>query len=139
MDLSAGTQRRRDRFAGALLLTLILCVSVSAAELPEWIGYRGSGGFGIFRDAKPPLKWDVKTGENIRWRVPVANWGHSSPLLVQNRVFVVSEPGGKHAFPVLECFDAAGGKKLWDVDLDHLDAVNVPAAEREQVAAGQVR
>ena len=92
-SLNAGTQRHLDRSFGALLSIMALCGSGRAAELPEWIGYRGPGGFGIFRDAKPPLNWDVKTGENIRWRVPVANWGHSSPLLVRNRVFVVSEPG----------------------------------------------
>jgi outer membrane protein assembly factor BamB len=99
-------------------------------ELPEWIGYRGPGGSSVFRDARPPLKWDARTGENIRWRVPVANWGHSSPVAVNGRVFVVSEAGWKHAFPVIECFDAENGRKRWEVELDHLDAVDAVAAER---------
>ena len=130
-NMCDGIEKRWVRLAKAVLLTLVVCGPVRAAELPEWIGYRGPGGFGIFRDAKPPLKWDVKTGENIRWRVPVANWGHSSPLLVRDRVFVVSEPGWKHTFPVLECFSAVDGKKLWEKELDPIDAVEAPASERE--------
>lgn len=113
--------------------TLTILALLAALALPLWaadtvVGYRGDGS-GVFADAKPPTACNAQTGENIRWRVPVANWGYGSPIVVDGKVIVMSEPGWTHDFPLAQCFDVETGKLLWERDLDHFALLKLPDAE----------
>jgi outer membrane protein assembly factor BamB len=55
-----------------------------------WPSFRGPGATGVADGMKLPDVWNVKTGENIRWRVPVPGLAHSSPVVWGDRVFVTS-------------------------------------------------
>ena len=39
---------------------------------------------------KLPVKWNVETGENIKWKTPIPGLAHSSPIVWGDRVFVTS-------------------------------------------------
>ncbi len=97
-----------------LLASILLGATLSVQA--QWIGYRGPNGAGVFADARLPATLAVQ------WQVPVANWGNSSPVAVAGKVFVLNEIGWKHDFPLLQCFDGATGKLLWEKELDHLGA-----------------
>lgn len=114
-----------NAFDKTLFAACVLAASLhlGAAE-PAWTGYRGPDGTGVFTDAKPLIS------PAIKWQVPVANHGNGSPLVIGNRVLVISEPGWKHDFPLLQCFDVATGKLLWEQLLDHLSATGKPPAEQ---------
>lgn len=104
-----------------------------AADAPTMVGYRGDGSC-VAKDAKPPTTWDMATGKNILWKVPAANYGCAMPVVAGGRVYVMSEPGWKHDWPVLQCFDADTGKELWLREVNHLEVAVPDKAAREAAA-----
>jgi len=56
--------------------------------LDQWPQWRGPLGTGTSPRADPPARWDGKTGENVRWKVPVPGRGHSAPIIWGDRVFL---------------------------------------------------
>ena len=99
----------------------------------HWPSYRGhqaagqAGGFAV------PDTWDLESGENVRWRIPVEGLAHSSPVIWGDRIFVttaVREAGDQELVvglygsiaPVqdessfrfeLHCYDKTSGEALW--------------------------
>jgi outer membrane protein assembly factor BamB len=67
------------------------------------LGWRGDG-TGNYAGAQPATRWSDKL--NVAWRTEVGE-GHSSPVVVGDRVLITSEPD------LLVCLDAASGKVLW--------------------------
>lgn len=65
---------------------LIAAVSITMAE--NWTHWRGPSMDGSSATAKPPIKWDANT--NIAWKVPVPGAGSATPIVWENKVFVVS-------------------------------------------------
>ena len=118
------------------ILPFILFSTVQAADpvTPAWTGFRGPEGTGVWANAKPPTIWDGATGQNIRWKAPLANWGLGQPVVVKGKVFVMSEPGWKHDWPLLQCFDVATGKLAWEKELNTIDLLpDLPGAEKEEL------
>jgi outer membrane protein assembly factor BamB len=99
-----------------------LCVSlaVAASGLPtraeDWPGWRGPRGDGTSLEHGLPLHWsagkDGGAAENILWKVPLPGAGHASPIVVGDRVFVVSCDAATEE-RLLLCFEAASGRQLW--------------------------
>jgi outer membrane protein assembly factor BamB len=85
-------------------------------------------GTGMFRDARPVVNWDERTGSNIVWKTALPNWSNSSPIVTRGRVFVISE--ARAGFPVLFCINARTGEIMWQREIDHLDALP-PVRQRE--------
>lgn len=100
----------------------------------NWPSFRGPGASGIASGPVPPTSWNVATGENILWRVPIPGLGHASPIVWDDRVFVLTAISGRsdaslrvglygdiasvpddseHRW-VLSCLDARTGRTLWD-------------------------
>ena len=78
--------------------------SVTAADWPQW---RGPQRDGRVRGFTTPQTWPKALRE--QWRVTVGV-GHSSPLLVDGRIYVFARSGEEE---VLMALDAASGKELW--------------------------
>lgn len=121
--------------AAGILLALPLLAQGEAPKVPggvAWTGYRGPLSTGVHQ-GKPPVSCDEKTGENLRWKIPMPNWGHSQPVVCGNRVFVISEGGWPETqdFPLLQVLDLATGKEVARDTLDHLPATGLSAAEQE--------
>ena len=115
----------------AAILALTGTLLAADPTTPAWTGFRGPEGTGVWATAKPPTTWDGATDKNIRWKVPLANWGLGQPVVLKGKVFVISEPGWKHDWPLLQCFDSATGKLAWEKELNTLDLLpNLPAAEK---------
>jgi outer membrane protein assembly factor BamB len=110
--------------AAFLALLLIVPLGVSA----DWLQWRGPFNNGMaIGDA--PLRWDDST--NIRWRVPIPGRGHSTPVIVGDRLFLTTaiptgrgtatrggradggaDGGLEHRFEVL-AIDRNTGETLW--------------------------
>jgi len=84
-----------------LLLSLTTGGLVGAAERPA--GWRGDG-TGSYPSANPIAKWSEKG--NVLWKSEVGA-GQSSPVVVNQRVFVTAEPD------LLLCLDTETGRELW--------------------------
>lgn len=119
-----------------LLLALLFATTAQACGQAtgsdNWLSWRGPLQTGAAPDAKPPKRWSEQ--ENVRWKTKLPGLGHSSPIVVGDRVFVttaiaygpqlppvpVIAPGAhdnldvtqRHRFVVL-ALDRASGEILW--------------------------
>jgi outer membrane protein assembly factor BamB len=83
---------------------VVQAASSDAGPSPQHpVGWRGDG-TGHYPSAVPVTKWSAN--ENVLWKTE-AGAGHSSPVVVGERVVVTAEPD------LVICLDAATGKELW--------------------------
>ena len=115
------------------LLGLSLLLSAGTA-LANWPQFRGPQASGQTTGPATPQTWNGESGENVLWRVPVAGLGHSSPVIVGDRIFLTTainesgkadlkvglygdigaaEDNGVQKWVVL-CHDRKTGAKLWE-------------------------
>jgi len=86
----------------------------------QWPRFRGYDGGARAEAAAIPLTWDVKGGENVRWKASVPLKGYSSPVVWGNRVFVT---GGNREQRRVFAFDAMSGEAVWARSLTGSNAV----------------
>ena len=117
-------------FAAALLALTAALSAAPSQTTSHWLEWRGPFGTGVaVGDA--PLRWSEKNG--VRWQVAVPGRGHSTPIVVGDRLFLTTaiptgrgssaparsrgggggaDAGLEHRFDVL-AIDRASGKTLW--------------------------
>ena len=101
----------------------------SADARRNWAQWRGPDATGVSATATPPLEW--AEGKNIKWKVEIPGRGHATPVVWNDRLFVLtavpaSVPGdaqhaprgglrsrGVHKFTVL-AIDRRTGRTLWE-------------------------
>jgi outer membrane protein assembly factor BamB len=66
----------------------VVLSSIASAAATAWPTWRGPSGAGVAPDAKPPLKWS--NTENIKWKVKLPGDGHATPIVWQDRMFVLT-------------------------------------------------
>lgn len=76
----------------------------------QWPSFRGPGAFAVARYTNAPTTWDVETGENIKWKVPVPLEGSNSPVIWGNRLFISGADLSKRE---VFCYDTESGDLLW--------------------------
>jgi hypothetical protein len=69
-----------------LLILFLSCVAsltttAGAANWPQW---RGPGGSGVSTERNLPAEWNAN--KNIKWKIPIAGRGHSSPVVWGNKI-----------------------------------------------------
>lgn len=113
------------------IVSLFVTVSAIAGNWPSFRGPNGSG----LGTGSPPVSWNVDSGENIKWKVPVTGLAHSSPIVWGDRVFITTavslsaeatlstgwldgtgdsaDDTGEWEWRVI-CIDRGTGKTLWE-------------------------
>ncbi|MDX1945362.1 MAG: PQQ-binding-like beta-propeller repeat protein [Pirellulaceae bacterium] len=89
-----------------------LALAAAGVRAENWPGWRGPRGDGTSHETGIPTLWDGTTGKNIAWKTLLPGSGHASPIIWEDRVFLVAcltEPKER----VLLCLDRANGKILW--------------------------
>jgi outer membrane protein assembly factor BamB len=116
MDLSYPRSRLK---VPAMPLALRICLVLSLLMFPllsaraeNWPLWRGPRGDGSSLETGVPTTWNGETGENIAWKTEIPGTGHSSPVVWEDRIFLVSCLEDK-AQRVLLCLDRKSGKILW--------------------------
>lgn len=100
----------------------------------NWTAFRGASRTGIADGQHPPAAFDLESGRNVRWSVPVPGLGMSSPIVWDGRVYITTavssatrqsiEDNGlgwiaavpedvPHEWKVM-CYDLATGDLVWD-------------------------
>jgi len=120
----------------APLFAISPAVTVPSEDSVHWTSFRGNSSNG-HASGGAPLEWDVPSGKNVLWRVPVEGLAHSSPVIWGDKLFLTSavrkaekaelsslygsagygagdpvEDEGEHDF-MLHCLDKRTGKVLW--------------------------
>lgn len=103
------------RTLAALALLLVASSALTAGNWPAW---RGPTGQGYCDEANVPLKWDGKKSENVKWKVPLADPGNSTPAVWGESVFVTQANKGGTVRSLL-CFARADGKLKWQKDVSY--------------------
>jgi outer membrane protein assembly factor BamB len=93
-----------------LALALVL-TAVASSTAQEWSRFRGPNGTGE-SETKFPAQWSEKEFE---WKVELPGFGHGSPVLWGDRIFLMSADNATATRYVL-CLDAKDGKQLWRRD-----------------------
>lgn len=147
----------RTHFHLSVALTCAFLLNLDA-KAGDWPRYRGPNGFGVSPDEAPvPTKWT--NTENLKWRVEIPGPGHSSPIVVGDRVFLTywsgygtdaESPGDMNALRLnLLCLNRGDGSTLWSktvepalpeqeyggMMLQHGYATHTPASDGEKVFA----
>jgi outer membrane protein assembly factor BamB len=91
----------------ACLLLALLAPVASAEDWPMWRGPRSDG---TSSETNIPTRWSAT--ENIRWKVFIPGKGHSSPIVVGDRILLTTcmEDQGLR---MLLCLDRTTGRLLW--------------------------
>lgn len=79
----------------------------------DWPWWRGPTRNGIATDTPVPTK--LSDSDHVVWKTPVPGRGHSSPVVVGNRVFLTSADERQQIHYVL-AFDRKTGQPLWKVE-----------------------
>jgi outer membrane protein assembly factor BamB len=100
----------------------------------DWPGFRGIAARGVDDGKALPVEWSVPDKKLVKWRVPVAGLGHSSPVVWGDHVCTASAISGtpdpqlkvglygdigsvldqtEHKF-IVACFDKRTGKQRWE-------------------------
>jgi outer membrane protein assembly factor BamB len=102
---------RPRTLASTLVMTqAVLWLAAASVQAENWPCWRGPRGDGTSGERDVPIRWS--SGDNIAWKVEVPGRGHASPIVWEDRVFVVSciEESQER---LLLCFDRATGSQLW--------------------------
>ena len=94
---------------GLVLLGWLACPA--AAE--NWPGWRGPRGDGSSLEKNIPLRWNGPAGENVAWKVEIPGRGHASPIVWDDRLFLITcrQDAGQRC---LMCLDRRTGRTLWE-------------------------
>jgi outer membrane protein assembly factor BamB len=99
-----------------LAISTLLALS-AVAHADNWPAWRGPTGQGCCFEKNLPLKWSAK--ENVKWRIPLAHAGNSTPVIWGDKIFLTQANKDGTARSLL-CFARADGKLLWKNDVEYL-------------------
>ncbi|MEO1528729.1 MAG: PQQ-binding-like beta-propeller repeat protein [Planctomycetota bacterium] len=71
-----------------LTASLLVLLTAPAALADNWGHWRGPTGNGTAVGATPPTTWSAT--ENVKWKVPIPGRGSGSPVIWDDKVFVVT-------------------------------------------------
>jgi len=103
------TPRRSTFIVPTLLLAQLLSAGHSAVadNWPCWRGPDANNHASESTDA--PISWNLQTGGNIVWKTPLPGRGHSSPVVIEDGIFLTTAEEGNQTQSLLK-FDREGGR-----------------------------
>ncbi|HET6555742.1 MAG TPA: PQQ-binding-like beta-propeller repeat protein [Prolixibacteraceae bacterium] len=94
----------------SVIIGSLIISSLTNLKAENWPGWRGPNGDGTSSETNLPTQWDSVT--NVMWKIPVPGIGHGSPIIWEDRIFIIS------AIPetqerILLCYNSTDGSLLW--------------------------
>ncbi len=94
-------------------------LSVGENDWPQWAGSHLRNN--VTDQANVVTEWDVTTGQNVRWSMPLGSETYGNPVIANGKVYVGTNNGAGYLkrYPsdvdlgVLLCFDEKDGTFLW--------------------------
>ncbi len=102
-----------------LALERIAKMEVGRKDWPQWGGSYGRNNTPEGKNI--PIKWNVETGENILWSMPLGSETYGNPVVANGQVYIGTNNGNGYIkrYPssvdlgCLVCFDEKSGQFLW--------------------------
>ena len=92
------------------IVILLILNSMTVSRAQNWPCWRGPAGDGTSTETNLPTRWDSVT--NVIWKIPVPGTGYSSPIIWNDRLFLVTAFAETHE-KILLCYDSKKGDLLW--------------------------
>ena len=89
--------------------------SLKLSAQSDWPWWRGPTRNGVAN--RDPVPTKLSDADNLLWKTPVPGRGHSSPIIVGNRVFLATADEQKKTQSVV-AFDCSSGKQLWQIEVN---------------------
>ncbi|MHC4744257.1 MAG: outer membrane protein assembly factor BamB family protein, partial [Planctomycetota bacterium] len=99
-----------DRIFVLISAIALIPVFVSPASGENWPAWRGPRTDGTSIEKNIPVMWS--NSENVRWRTPLPGKGHASPIVWEDKIFLVTAIE-ERSERFLLAIDAADGKILY--------------------------
>src|SRR5690554_322161 len=98
--------RRATNMKRTVTLALVVasCVSTAAAD---WTAFRGKHGNGASASEKAPT--NIRDRGNIRWAADLPGRGLSSPIIIDQKIYITCSSGPEQKVLHVLCFDDATG------------------------------
>jgi outer membrane protein assembly factor BamB len=71
-------------------LLFVCLVLANAASAQNWPSFRGRNASGVADGGHPPTIWNAEKSVNIAWKTSLPGFGHSSPVVWGDRVFITT-------------------------------------------------
>ena len=68
----------------------LIAFTFTTALAQNWPQFRGPGATGVAEGSPQAAKWDASTQTNVRWKTAIPGLSHSSPVVWENKVFVMT-------------------------------------------------
>ncbi|MCA9132366.1 MAG: PQQ-binding-like beta-propeller repeat protein, partial [Planctomycetales bacterium] len=106
-------------------------LDVGPHDWPQWAGSHLRNN--VTDEADIPVEWDVASGKNVRWTMPLGSETYGNPVVANGKVYVGTNNGAGYLkrYPsevdlgVLLCFDEKDGKFLWQHSSEKLPSGRV--------------
>ena len=122
---------RKQRIVEFLGLVCLVAVSpLLAADWPMW-GGNAQRNMANTVETDIPDRWNVETGENVKWIAQLGSQTYGNPVVAGGKVFIGTnnhaerQPKAKGDKGVIMCFRESDGKFLWQLTHDKLAAGRV--------------
>lgn len=89
-------------------LLLLTTLTSLATDWPQWRGPERNNH--APKNARPPLEWSET--KNVRWKTPIPGRGHSTPIFVQDKIYLTTAEASKNTQSLL-CLERTTGKIIW--------------------------
>src|SRR5258706_811628 len=94
-----------------LVMAIVLLGGPLLVRADEWPMWRGPKLDGHSQEKNLPVKWSGS--ENLAWKVAVEGKGHSSPIVLGDRIFLTTAIENEQKRMLL-CLSRIDGKPLWE-------------------------
>src|SRR5688500_17282710 len=81
----------------AIILAAIVVFLSSSLQGANWPQFRGPQAAGVDASASAPTNLNVADKTNVRWKTPIAGLAHASPIVWQNRIYLITAVGAAKA------------------------------------------
>lgn len=112
---------------------LLIGLWAQTAGAADWICWGGDYSRNMINkhESGLPTEWDVESGRNVKWSVPLGSQSYGNPVVAGGKVFVGTNNEGKRD-PAIDgdkgnvlCFRESDGTFLWQAVFDKLEAGRV--------------
>nr|MBA2603791.1 PQQ-binding-like beta-propeller repeat protein [Acidobacteriota bacterium] len=100
------------------VLGAVLLSSIAVGVHAQWPQHRGPDGNGIATGARVPLTWSEE--KNVRWKTAVHGKAWSSPIVLENQVWMTTADEKGHELSAV-ALDRDSGKIVHDMKLFHVE------------------
>src|SRR6185503_17190801 len=71
-----------------MALAVVIPTLLTAEGVSAWPTWRGTSGTGVAPAAQPPTTWSNQ--QNIKWKTKIPGAGFSTPIIWQDRIFLLT-------------------------------------------------